>query len=166
MATPTSMAVDSDRERAFVERLGGAMAMAGVPPMAARVLARMLISESGMMTSAELADALEVSQPAISGAVRFLAQIGFVSRERVPRTRKDRYRIRDDVWETVLTVRNDSIDTWKAALTFGVETVGEDTDVGIRLVEAVEFFNFVQEDMRQMLERWRERQRSRANDQL
>lgn len=164
MAAPTPTSVDSERERAFVERLGGAMAGAGVPPMAARVLARMLISESGVMTSAELADALEASQPSISGAVRFLTQIGFISRERVPRTRKDRYRIRDDVWETVLTLRNDSVDGWRAALEEGVEVAGPDTGAGRRMAEAVEFFEFIQDDMRRMLQRWREHKQRRRPD--
>ncbi|RDI49594.1 GbsR/MarR family transcriptional regulator [Nocardia mexicana] len=157
MASSVPVNGDSAEQSAFVERLGGAMAASGAPPMAARVMARMLISESGAMTSAELADALEVSQPSISGAIRFLAQIGFVSRERVPRTRKERYRISDNVWETVLTLRNDSLDTWKAALQSGIGLYGEDSETGRRLTEAVEFFEFVQEDMRGLIRRWHER---------
>ncbi|WP_280234072.1 GbsR/MarR family transcriptional regulator [Nocardia cyriacigeorgica] len=156
MAAPIPTTADPGQERAFVERLGSAMAATGVPPMASRVLARMLISESGVMTSAELADALEASQPSISGAVRFLSQIGFVTRERVPRTRKDQYRIREDVWETVLGIRNSSLDGWKDALRFGIGVVGEGGAAGERLSEAMEFFDFVQSDMDQLIERWRE----------
>ncbi|WP_433202745.1 GbsR/MarR family transcriptional regulator [Nocardia sp. CA-107356] len=164
MTAPQPTTAESERARAFVERLGGAMAASGVPQMAARVLAQMLISEKGVMTSAELADALQVSQPSISGAVRFLAQIGFVSRERVPRTRKDQYRIRDNVWETVLTLRNDSLDAWKTNLKYGVDTFGADTPTGRRLTEAVDFFDFVQQDMHGLIARWREHQRNAERD--
>jgi len=140
------------------------MATSGVPHMAARVLAQMLTSEEGVMTSAELAEALQVSQPSISGAVRFLAQLGFVSRERVPRTRKDRYRIQDNVWETVPTLRNDSLDAWKTNLRYGVDTFGEDTPTGRRLTEAVDFFDFVQQDTHGLIARWREQQRKSEPD--
>ncbi|MFI5499170.1 GbsR/MarR family transcriptional regulator [Nocardia asteroides] len=155
-----SEGIRADRE--FVERMGGVMVQSGVPPMAARVWARMLVSDSGALTSAELAEALEVSQPSISGAVRFLAQLGFVRRERVPRTRKDRYRIDDQVWESVLSLRNDALDEWKSALQYGVDLHGRDSAVGERLAEAVAFFEFVQEDMRGLLGRWHEHRRSRA----
>ncbi len=159
MAAPAPTPEITDRQREFVERLGATMAMSGVPPMAARVLARMLASDSGVMTSAELADALEVSQPSISGAVRFLTQIGFVTRERVPRTRKDQYRIRDNVWETVLTMRNESLEAWKASLRLGVEAFGPDSEPGQRLSEAVDFFDFVQQDVRELADRWKEHRR-------
>ncbi|WP_433733204.1 hypothetical protein ACQP0C_13165 [Nocardia sp. CA-129566] len=51
------------------------MAASGVPQLAARVLAQLLISERGVMTAAELAEARQVGQPSISAALRFLAQI-------------------------------------------------------------------------------------------
>ncbi|GAA5047223.1 GbsR/MarR family transcriptional regulator [Nocardia callitridis] len=160
MAVPESHGAQTEQEHVFIERLGSVMAQAGVPPMAARVWARLLVSESGVMTSAELAEALEVSQPSISGAIRFLSQLGFVRRERVPRTRKDRYRITDNVWETVLTLRNESLDGWKSALQYGSDSYGADTQIGRRLGDAVDFFDFVQRDMRGLIARWREYQRA------
>jgi len=46
-------------------------------------------------------------QPAaVSGAVRQLIQVSFISRERLPGSRKDHYRIREDVFAAILERRN------------------------------------------------------------
>ncbi|MFF0492526.1 GbsR/MarR family transcriptional regulator [Nocardia sp. NPDC003482] len=155
----TSGQPDTEEQREFVERLAGAMTSTGVPPMAARVLARVLISDAGVMTSAELAAALEVSQPSISSAVRFLTQTGFLTRERVPGTRKERYRVRGNVWETILTLRNDFLAAWQSQLASGADLFGEDTATGRRLAEAADFFAFAQQDIHDLIQRWRDRQR-------
>src|SRR5690349_7268254 len=86
----------------FVERFAGVLANSGVPSMSARVMGRMLVSPTGTMTASELAESLQISQPAVSGAVRHLMQVNFISRERVPSSRKDHYRIRDDVFAAIL----------------------------------------------------------------
>ena len=49
--------------------------------MPARVFAALLASDSGRLTSAELSALLKVSPAAVSGAVRYLAQVNLVSRE-------------------------------------------------------------------------------------
>src|SRR3954463_13003254 len=73
----------------------GVLANSGVPTMSARVMGAMLVSPDGTRTAAELADLLKISQPAVSGAVRQLLQVAFISRERLPGSRKDHYRIRE-----------------------------------------------------------------------
>lgn len=147
-----------EREQRFVERFAGVLAASGAPPMAGRVWARILASEAGAMTSAELSEALQASQPAVSGAVRFLVQIGFVSRERIPGTRKERYRVSDGIWEILLIRRNDSLEAWRDAADYGVQTYGADSAVGRRLAEAVEFFDFLRCGIGELLEQWQERQ--------
>ena len=80
----------------------------GWPRMPARVFVALLASDSGRMTSAELAEQLQVSPAAISGAVRYLTQLGLASRQREPGTRRDIYVVHDDVWYSA-TIRRDQV---------------------------------------------------------
>jgi DNA-binding MarR family transcriptional regulator len=139
----------------FVERFASVMGNSGVPFMSARVMGRMLVSPTGTMTAAELAESLQISQPAVSGAVRQLIQVGFISRERLPGSRKDHYRIRDDVFAAMLERRNNALGEWEASTRAGADLFGHDTPVGRRLAEAAEFFNFIHEDLDRMITNWR-----------
>jgi len=139
----------------FVERFAGVLANSGVPSMSARVMGRMLVSPTGTMTASELAESLQISQPAVSGAVRQLLQVGFISRERLPGSRKDHYRIRDDVFAAILERRNDAIGEWEASIRSGADLFGPETAVGRRLEEAADFFDFIRDDLSQMIKNWR-----------
>jgi len=139
----------------FVERFAGVLANSGVPSMSARVMGRMLVSPTGTMTASELAEALKISQPAVSGAVRQLLQVSFISRERLPGSRKDHYRIRDDVFAAILERRNNALGEWESTSRSGADLFGHDSPAGRRLLEAADFFAFVHEDMNQMIKNWR-----------
>ena len=139
----------------FVERFAGVLANSGVPSMSARLMARMLVSPTGTMTAAELAESLQISQPAVSGAVRQLIQVSFITRERLPGSRKDHYRIRDDVFAAILERRNNALGEWESSVLSGVDLFGPDTVVGQRLAENAEFFAFIRDDLNQMIKNWR-----------
>ncbi|MEV6413664.1 MarR family transcriptional regulator [Kribbella sp. NPDC051718] len=139
----------------FVERFAGVLANSGVPTMSARVMACMLVSPNGTMTAAELAESLKISQPAVSGAVRQLIQVSFITRERLPGSRKDHYRIRDDVFTAILERRNNALGEWESSVLSGVDLFGEESVVGRRLAENAEFFAFIREDLNQMIKNWR-----------
>src|SRR4051794_8944516 len=68
----------------FIERFSGVLVDGGVPRMPARVFALLLASDDGRLTAAELADELQVSPAAVSGAVRYLLQTGLIERARGP----------------------------------------------------------------------------------
>jgi DNA-binding MarR family transcriptional regulator len=139
----------------FVERFAGVLANSGVPTMSARVMARMLVSPTGTMTASELAESLKISQPAVSGAVRQLIQVSFITRERLPGSRKDHYRIRDDVFAAILERRNSHLGEWESSVLSGVDLFGPDTVVGQRLTANAEFFAFIREDLNQLIKNWR-----------
>jgi DNA-binding transcriptional regulator GbsR (MarR family) len=144
----------------FVERFALALTEAGWPRMPARVFACLLCEDSGWLTAGALASRLRVSPAAISGAVRYLVQIGLVSRDREPGARTDHYRIEDDAWYEAITRRNDALVRWDAALAEGVKVVGADAPAGRRLAESREFFAFLHDELVRMMERWRQSKRS------
>lgn len=125
--------VDGAAVSRFVERFAAQLADAGMQRMPARIFAALLASESGALTSAELGAQLKVSPAAISGAVRYLAQVNMVTREREPGSRRDRFRVHSDQWYEALTSRDMVIKRWEDALREGVANLGPDSPQGQRL---------------------------------
>ncbi|MGW2642605.1 GbsR/MarR family transcriptional regulator [Streptomyces sp. NPDC001348] len=146
---------DPESVSRFVEHFAAQLVEAGVPRMPARVFAALLASDSGTLTSAELGEQLRISPAAVSGAVRYLAQVHLVSREREPGSRRERYRVHSDQWYEALTSREAIIKRWEDALREGVANLGPDTPAGRRLAETLAFFEFVEKDVAEMMERWR-----------
>jgi predicted transcriptional regulator len=146
---------DPDATLRFVERFASGLVAAGMPRMPARAFAALLATDSGHLTGAELAELLQVSPAAISGAVRYLIQLNLASREREPGSRRDRYRVHSDVWYEAVMRRDEMIARLETSLREGVELLGPDTSAGARLAETVIFLEFVQAEMAAMRERWR-----------
>lgn len=146
---------DEEETRRFVENFAVAMSDAGFPRMPARVFVACMTAESGTRTAAELAEFLQVSPAAISGAVRYLIQIGMLVREREPGARRDHYVVPDDVWLEVLGRRDAILQQWEVGLRDGVETVGPNTRAGKRLQEMSDFFAFLHREMPKLYEQWR-----------
>ncbi|MWK40300.1 MarR family transcriptional regulator [Actinomadura sp. J1-007] len=132
------------------------MADAGWQRMPARVVAALMATDSGALTAAELAEMLRVSPAAVSGAVRHLTRLHMAVREREPGSRRDVFYVRDDLWQDVIAGRDRLLDNFEESLTMGVAAVGHDTPAGRRLAESAEFFSFLQKEMVEVLDRWRE----------
>jgi DNA-binding transcriptional regulator GbsR (MarR family) len=146
---------DAEAVSRFVEHFAAQLVEAGLPRMPARVFAALLASDAGTLTSAELGEQLRISPAAVSGAVRYLAQVHMVSREREPGSRRERYRVHSDQWYEALTNRNAIIKRWEDALREGVTSLGANTPAGRRLAETLAFFEFVEGEVEAMMERWR-----------
>jgi DNA-binding transcriptional regulator GbsR (MarR family) len=152
---------DEEAVSRFIERFAAALVEAGVPPMPARVFSALLATDSGRRTAAELAGQLNASPAAISGAVRYLALIGMISRERVPGSRRDVYAVLDDVWYEVSVRQDQALTRWVAAAREGVEVLDSDTPAGHRMAETLDFILFIQREMADLLPRWRAYQAAR-----
>lgn len=145
---------DPDAVARFVERFAMTLTEAGWPRMPARVFAGLLADEQGGLTAGELAARLRVSPAAISGAVRYLRQLGLVTRGREPGARSDHYRVDEDVWYESLVQRSAQLEEWEAALAEGVDAAGADSRAGRRLDESRAFFAFLRTEFEGVLERW------------
>ena len=146
----------TDAAARFIERFASVLEDSGVPRMPARVFSALLTVDSGRLTASELAELLQVSPAAISGAVRYLTQVSLISREREPGSRRDVYRLHDDQWYEAIVRREPLLQRWERAVLDGIDAVGAQTPAGARLRETAEFFAFLQAEMPAMLQRWRE----------
>lgn len=153
-----SVARDERGVLAFVERLGGVLAAAGLPGMPSRVFALLMADEDGRMTAAELSSTLGVSPAAISGAVRYLQQVRMVRRERERGSRRDVFVVMDDAWHDMMISHELAYLPIRDAMASGVASVGgPGSSAGARLATSVDFLEFLSAEMDGIAERWEAR---------
>jgi DNA-binding transcriptional ArsR family regulator len=145
----------------FVERFSSILVEAGWPRMPARAFVTLLAGETSALTAADLAERLRVSPAAISGAVRYLLQLDLVSRDREPGSRRDVFRVEDDVWYHVISRRIMAMTKWGDQLNVGLAAVGSDSPAADRLAEMIDFFEFLQVLIPEAMERWRDKRGTR-----
>ena len=155
-----------DREAVlrYIERFASLLISLGVPPMPARVFAALLITDSGRLTAAELAGTLRVSRAAISDGVRYLTQLGLIDRDREPGSRRDYYRMPDDVWIKMISLRDQTLVRWSGLLREGIGLIGASTPAGSRMAEHAAYVEFVSKELPGIVQRWEEYKASLPRD--
>jgi DNA-binding transcriptional regulator GbsR (MarR family) len=138
------------------EQLALVLTNHGLQRMTARVLATLLFTEQPTITAGELADRLQASAGAISGAVKMLTSVGLVERAPAPGSRRDHYRLRDDAWAVLYTNQNEVIGAIQTAAEAGIEATEEDSLARQRLTQMRDFYAFVLDEIPTVLNRWRE----------
>ena len=87
--------------------------------------------------------------------MRYLTGLGQVSKERVPGSKREYYRMPVDTWHRVMRMRNQVLARWTELLREGVDVVGGPaTPAGQRMTEQAEFFDFLSDELRSLLTRW------------
>jgi DNA-binding transcriptional regulator GbsR (MarR family) len=146
-----------------VERLGSVLEDSGVPRMPARVFAYILAEDRHLYTAADLAEGLQVSPAAISGAVRYLTSTRLVVKERRPSGRGDLYRVVDgDVWGTIMTARLPVMDHYVASLEKAAAVLEPGSAGRARVEETRDYFAFARDGMADLAERWTARRAERT----
>ena len=86
---------------------------------------RVLIADDeGASTAARLAEELQASPAAISGAVRYLSQVRLVVRHRRPGDRHDTWALHSDVWYEAVYSREGEVARWATLAREGVTRRG------------------------------------------
>jgi predicted transcriptional regulator len=152
------MARSAPRVATFVDRFAADLEAAGIPRLPARVFVTLLVEDAGFLTAAELAERLQISPAAVSGAVRYLIQVNLVRREREPGSRRDRYRVSEDAWYEASVSREALLHQWGRTLGDGVAALGASTPAGRRMQETLDFVAFLQQELPRVLARWRRHQ--------
>jgi predicted transcriptional regulator len=145
---------DPARQRDFIERFTGQLAAAGFPRTPARIFVALLTSDVPTLTAAELAELLQTSPASVSGGVRYLIQIGLAVAEGEPGTRRQHYRMPENVWQDMVGMRDRMFDRWVADLRDGVEILGPDSPAGLRMADTISYFEFLSAEMAGIFLRW------------
>lgn len=146
-------------QQSSVERIGAALAQAGLARLPSRLFAALLVDDDGRMTSAELAAALDVSPAAISGAVGYLEQLGMLRRERERErgSRRDVYVVDDDAWHGAMMSHDQIYGPIKASLEHSLTALGADSPAHRRVAMSLDFLRFVEVELDALAERWDKR---------
>ena len=92
----------NERESAFVEEMGQALANYGMTPMAGRMWGWLLICDPPEQTAADLAEALQASRGSISGTARILANAGMIRRTTRRGDRREYFSVAPETFEQFL----------------------------------------------------------------
>ena len=117
------------------------------------------VAETGL-TAAQLAERLNASAGAISGAVRYLQSLAMVRRVSQPGSRRDVYELPDNPWYSA-GMSEERFYSALFALAEGMPEAagGRDTVVGARITEMTDFLKFIRKRLPELLEEWAQSRR-------
>ncbi|MGW1784684.1 helix-turn-helix domain-containing protein [Streptomyces sp. NPDC002143] len=154
-APPQPHGRDAEAVRAYEEVLTTVLIQSGTPTMMARVLASLMLTDSGSLTASELAQRLQVSPASVSKAIAFLESQGMVRRERNER-RRERYVVDDDImYDSMMASARGTAQVAETARQ-GVGVLGARTPAAVRLENIARFLDFVSESIARAAEQARD----------
>lgn len=142
----------------FRERFAQIMVESGMPRMAARVYAALMVTDSGTLSAAELAEQLGGGASAISGAVKYLVQVRLVERGREPGSRRDFCRIHEHTWSHFVSQSDPVLVQVQTGADEGTALLGPDSPAGRRLDETRRFFAFLRKEIEETMAKWQQLQ--------
>ncbi|WP_086819813.1 GbsR/MarR family transcriptional regulator [Allokutzneria sp. NRRL B-24872] len=129
-------------------------AQEGMPLIAGRILAFLLICDPVERTAAELGAALSASSGSISTNVRLLLARGLISKT----TRRGReaavYQVREDAWANVMLRRLESVAEVSELTTGGLRMLSGQGDRADRIREVDQFYSWLSGELSQLRGRW------------
>jgi DNA-binding transcriptional regulator GbsR (MarR family) len=143
--------------RRFIERFTAQLTQAGFPRTPARIFVALLTADDSSLTAAQLAELLQASPASVSGGARYLLQVGLITAEGEPGSRRQHYRMSVDVWQDIVSLRDRQFTRWAAELADGVTILGPDSPAGLRMAQTVRYFEFISAEMADLLQRWKQR---------
>ncbi len=157
------MVRDEDALRAAIDKSVAVLAGAGFPRMPARVLMALLVADRGL-TAAELSEELGASAAAISGAVRYLEQLGVLHRIRERGSRRDRFEFSDDAWYRAIVQKSPIYGVIAELSERAADAIGDDGHAGSqRLRDTAGFYRFLDGRMPELLAEWDARRATAAS---
>lgn len=147
-----------DPLRTLVERMSLALYERGWSRMPARVYVALLCDAREQLTARQLTSLLGVSAAAISAAVNHLIDSGLVIRDPIPGSRQEHYRLAPGGILGAVMRKSEASPHLADLAEEGVDVLGLDSPGGERLNELAEFVRFIDDELRGISERWKQRQ--------
>jgi DNA-binding transcriptional regulator GbsR (MarR family) len=146
--------------REVAEELALVLSDHGMQRMTARVLAALLFTDQPTMTMGELAERLEASAGAISGAINALTAVGVAERVPAPGSRRDHFRLRDNAWAVQYTRQNEALSGVLTVAEAGISATEEGSLSRHRVTQMRDFYLFVLQEIPTVLNRWAARSKA------
>jgi DNA-binding transcriptional regulator GbsR (MarR family) len=140
--------------KAWVEETALLFEGLGLPRMAGRVLAWLLVADPPEQTLKEMGEALGVSKGALSPALHLLLRLGLVERIRRSGERSDRYSVRPEAWKRLLMEKARAMGLYREAAEKGLALLPPER--GQRLREMHRLYAFFEKALPELLRRYEE----------
>ncbi len=151
-------------KRSFVEEMGLFFEQSGMPRMAGRVLAWLLLSDPPQQSLDELAEALMASKGSISTTTRLLIQIGLIERISLPGVRHNYFRTRPRAFQHSLKQGVERVAILRKLAERGLELLeGKAPLTRQGLEEMRDMYAFFEREFPLLLERWEQEQEERRS---
>ena len=149
-----------DATEQFIEEVAAFMALRGLPRMAGRLFAWLLVAEPPEQTAAQLAAALRASPGAVSTMSRLLISLNLVQRLRRPGERADRFWIPPEAMSSVLTSQLEAVRGARQLFDRGLAAMSDrPASARERIREMRDMWAFWEEELPAITERWRQRRK-------
>jgi DNA-binding transcriptional regulator GbsR (MarR family) len=141
----------------YVEACGLVFERWGLPRTAGRIWGWLHVCDPPRQSAQDLLDALQVSRGSVSTNTRLLESMGLIERIGVPGSRQSYYRLRDDAFEAILSMRIK-----------GAKEVAAITEKGLQVLQSAEparrrrlehqrdFYSFMVSELEALLRHWQE----------
>lgn len=154
-----------DRKQAFIEEMGHKLAEFGLPLMAARILAALLVATPPEQSAGDLARTLGASRGSISTMTRLLETPGLIQRVRKPGDRKVYYRNTPDGWTRAMEREAASMRSIRERAERGAQLMRDEPPEARRgIEEAVAYLSFWERELDGVLDRWKATQEAAGED--
>ena len=161
------MDLTNEKRRQFIEDSGDMMGEHGLPHMAGRVIGALMICTPPYLSHEELAKQLQASKGAISMSTQLLVRLNILERMSLPGHRPHFYRLRECLWNDLLSTRADHILQHLKLVKDGLTLLeGEPGESKMRLIELQVFSDFVLEMLPEMADRWETRRPELMKERL
>lgn len=147
----------------FVDEVAAFMALRGLPRMAGRLYAWLLVAEPPEQTAAELGRALHASPGSISTMTRLLVSLGLIQRTRRRGERADRFWIPPAAMRGMMTSQLEAVRTARQLFDRGLEAMAHRPPAARRRVrELRDMWRFWEQELPDLMDRWEESRKDRA----
>jgi len=148
----------SAKHRQFIEDSGDIMDEHGLPHMAGRVIGALMICQPAYLSHDELVDHLQASRGSISMATQLLLRMNIVERVSLPGHRRHYYRLRENLWRDLLSMRPQHVQKHLDLAQQGLDLLrDEPIEAKMRLIELQVLSDFILEVLPEFAERWERR---------
>lgn len=149
----------------YVEACGLLFERWGLPRTAGRIWGWLHVCELPRQTARQLVDALHVSKGSVSTNTRLLESMGLLERIGVHGSRQGHYRLRDDAFEAILSMRIKGAKEARDIADKGLQVLGSaEPSRRRRLEHQREFYAFMVSELETLLRHWHERTRGKPKD--
>ncbi|MGU3408474.1 GbsR/MarR family transcriptional regulator [Microbacterium sp. M1A1_1b] len=143
----------------FVQRTASALTAAGFPRMPASVMMALMGADAEGLTADEIGARVGASPAAVSGAVRYLENVGLLRRRRRPGERRALHELTEHAWSAATGGRTDLYDHLLTLSAAELERLPEGSIVRERIAEMADFMEFARDALPRLLAEWRESRR-------